>query len=289
MRLPFKKVNRFFAQLRPTRIRVRKRYRAVFGVDPNLSNPSTFNEKLQWRKLHDRNPLMITCADKFGVRGWVKDTVGEEFLIPLLATVDNADEIPWDTLPEAFVIKAAHGSGWNHIVFNKNDCDREKIVKDCRLWLETNYYYSLREWHYKDIKPRLVIEELLLTKAGVVPEDYKFHCFRSKGELKTLIQVDVARFQKHRRCFYDVDWQKLPFTVGFQLYEGDVPEPAQLKEMLELATKLSEPFGYVRVDLYNLDGRIYFAELTFNHGSGLERFTPPEWDEKFGSYWPLQD
>jgi hypothetical protein len=289
VRLPFKQVNRFFAQLRPTRSRIRKRYRAVFGTDPNLTNPGTFNEKLQWRKLNDRNPLMITCADKFAVRDYVKDKAGEDLLIPLLATVEDADSIPWDTLPQAFVIKAAHGSGWNHIVFDKEECDREKIVEDCRLWLETNYYYSLREWHYKAIKPRLVIEQLLLTKSGVVPEDYKFHCFRSKGKLKTLLQVDVARFQEHRRCFYDIDWQKLPFTVGFQLFEGEVQRPAKLNEMLELADTLSDGFDYVRVDLYHLDGRIYFGELTFNHGSGLERFTPPEWDEKLGSYWSLRD
>lgn len=288
MKLPFEKINRFFAQLRGSKSRIRKRFKRKFGYFPNLDDPRTFNEKIQWRKLHDHNPLMITCSDKFAVRGWVTDKVGPQYLVPLIATVDSADDIPWESLPEAFVIKASHGSGWTRVVFDKSECDREQITRDCRRWLKTNYYDSLREWQYKTIQPRLVMEELLLTPEGDLPTDYKFHCFESGETVQVFVLAESDRLTQLRHGYFDINWNKLPlYNADLGPRGEDFPRPGKLSQMIDLARTLSKGFGYVRVDLYNIGDRVYFGELTFNPASGMLNLTPREWNLKLGDCWKL--
>ena len=283
-----KGIKRFFAQIRSSKGRIRKRYKKKFGYYPNLKNPRTFNEKLLWRKLHDHNPLMITCVDKFAVRQWIADRIGEKYLIPLLTTATSAHDIPWDDLPRSFVIKATHGSGWTKLVFDKEKCNQRKIEEQLQRWLATNYYDFLREWQYRTIKPRIIIEELLLTPEGTIPDDCKIHCFHSSSSCKTITLMEGDRLSKIRHGYFDNSWNHLPLYHADLGEKGDYfPKPKQFEKMLEIAESITKPFGYARADLYNIGDNIYFGEITFNPASGMLNLTPSEWGRKLGDYWEL--
>ncbi len=257
---------------------IEKKFFKVFGFKPDLKTPKRFNEIINWQKLYLRNPLMTTCTDKVLVRSYVRDQIGEEYLIPLLAHGASWDEIGYKSLEEPFIIKTNHGSGGNKIIKDKSSEDEKGLKSQFSKWLTENYYYGLREWQYKNIKPAIVVEKLLLDENGQVPADYKFYCFNYGETTELLIEITLARFTNIKRAFYTEAWEKLPLQVAFPMYDEELLPPPNLDLMCDIARKLSKPFKYSRVDLYNLDGRIFFGEITFSPFSGLMRITPDEWD-----------
>lgn len=288
--LPFLNIYNFYRlRIIPEKRFLEKKYKKTFGKNLNWNKPKTFNEKIQWLKINDRTSLHTKCADKFLVRNYIKEKIGEKYLVPLVFQTEQPKEIEPSKLPDyPIIIKANHNSGGYHIVFNKNEENWDKIRKDCKKWLKKNFYYQVKEWQYKNINPRIIIEKLLLDKKGNIPYDYKIHCFNGIPEI---IQVDLDRQKDHRRNWYDKNFKKLPFEQspiinGKQKYPSDdtvkLDPPENFELMKELATKLSEEFCYVRVDFYNFDWNLYFSEITFHHESGFAVFSPSEWDKKLG-------
>lgn len=279
---------RRYDQFLPARHVIRKAYRRVFGKFPDLDNPKTLNEKIQWLKLNDRTPLHTQCADKYAVRKYVSDVVGDEYLIPLLLTSKDVSDLCAENFPdEPFIIKTNHDSGGGSVVRDKGEVDWKAIRKNIYKRLVKNYYPSNKEWQYKNISPCIIAEKLLLTSENEMPFDYKIHCFNGRVEC---VGVDVDRFVNHRRNFYDRDWKLMPFTWSDVGRDGkplwpngrSVSRPDCLLQMIEVAERLAKPFCYCRVDLYVVGGELYFGEITFHHGSGREQFFPEEWDLKFG-------
>jgi hypothetical protein len=260
-----------------------KQYKKKFGYKLNLKDPKTFTEKINWKKIYDHNPLYTYCTDKFLVRNYVTEKIGPEYLIPLIQVVDRAKDVCFDKLPESFIVKANHGCCWNKIVFDKNklnDKDKASIIKLCNCWLKKNYYIWGREHQYKYIKPKIIVEKLLLDECGGLPEDYKFFCFNGNVEFFT---VEIDRFENHTRKIFDKNWNELNFSLGdLEIYKGQIERPINLDMMLKIVTKLSENFSFVRVDLYNVRNKIYFGELTFTPNNGHGKFYPSIYDFFYG-------
>ncbi|MCL7971155.1 MAG: glycosyl transferase [marine benthic group bacterium] len=267
--------------------RVRRKYVGELGREPNLDSPATYTEKVLWLNLHHRDPRLVTCADKYAVRQWVADRVGEDLLVPLLGVYDDADDIDPAALPDAFVIKATHGSGWNLIVPDKRALDWGDAKRSLQNWLSRNYYAHKREWQYRDIPPRLIVEEFLDPGGGAIPSQFQFFCFRRGEDRTILVQVDFDEQADHRRDYYDEAWNRMPFASRVPNAEREAPRPERLEEMLSIARRLSEDFPFVRVDLYEVRDRIYFGEMTFTSGGGMSSFDPPEWDRKLGDLMGL--
>lgn len=259
-----------------------RRYRNTFGCWPNLFYPTTFSEKITYKKLFNRDPLLTRLADKFSVREYVAERVGNAYLPELLFVTDCPAAINFTLLPNSFVIKATHGSGWDIIIKDKANVDTLAIRQQLSQWLRENYYYFGREWCYKNIQPQIIIEEFLSDESGSIPYDYKFFCFNGTAKI---IQVDVDRFENHKRNLYDTNWEKLNIKLMYQNFEFPLPAPNNLTEMIFIAEKLSAGLDFVRVDLYNIGGTIYFGELTHYPGNGFERFEPKEYDKFLGTYW----
>ena len=252
----------------------------------NLRHPRGYNEKIIFLKLNYRHPNAHVYADKAAVRELVREVAGEKYLIPQLGVYDRAAEIDFTTFPDKFIVKATHGSGWNILCRDKASFDAEASRAKLQQWLNTNYYYysAGREYQYKDIKPRIVAEQLLQAEDGGEPKDYKIFCFN--GEPK-FIQVDLDRHTVHKRVFFDLSWARLPFTILYPPYDGSVPPPSSLQEMLTLARKLSKGFPLIRVDLYDVAGHPYFGELTFHPDSGFGPIQPRQFDRILGDYIPM--
>lgn len=246
----------------------------------NLDNPVTYNEKIQWMKLYDNDPRKTMLADKVRVRNWVEDRIGAEHLLPLIAVYKRAVDIDFDELPDRFVLKANHGSGWNAIVKNKSEENLEALRWKADGWLRTNFaFVNGYEMHYCDIPRMLLVEDYVCNEDGDLP-DYKFWCFSGKVHY---IQYLAGRQTELKMAFFDRKWNKLPFVYDHPRYEGDIQKPSNLDEMISIAEELSKGFAHVRVDLYRLDdGSIKFGELTFSSASGVCRWDPPEIDEVMG-------
>lgn len=264
-------------------------YRRHFGRKLQQSPPETFTEKLIWRLLNDNNPLYSRLTDKIGVRDYVAEKGLADILVPIYATTDDAEKIPFDELPDSFVLKAAHGSGWNLLVHPGDKIDRDAIRQQSSEWLSKSFAEHGFEPHYANVPRGLIIEQMLSGEDGKVPPDYKIHCFNHQGQHQALIQLDTDRFSGHHRTLFSSDWQPLPFSWRLPRLDSPPPAPKNLGRMLEVAKKLSEDFDYVRVDLYNCDGKIYFGELTFTHESGMSPIIPAQWDKTLGDYWTLSD
>lgn len=248
----------------------------------NLKNPKTFTEKLQWLKLFDRNPINRSLVDKYEVRSYVKNKLGDAFLIPLLGVYDSVEEIDFSRLPKAFVLKCVHGSGWNIICRDKTKLDIALSKQKLSKWMGENFYYRTREWVYKDIKPRIICEKFISEGSSQGLIDYKFFCFH--GEPK-YVRVDVDRFANHGAAFYNLNWELQPFSANLYSYSGiadNLTRPKNLNEMVEAAKKLSEGLKFVRVDLYSAQGKIFFGEMTFFPGNGFIKFNPYTYDRKIG-------
>ncbi len=259
-------------------------YRKVTGKELDLDNPRTFNEKIQWIKLNYREPMMSVLSDKYLVRDYVEEKIGKEYLIPLLGVYDRFEDIDFSSLPDSFIMKANHGSKWNIIVRDKSKLDIREAGKKFRKWLGRDFSYSFGyQLHYGGIKPKIVIEELLKEEKHDL-YDYKIMVLGGKARF---IWVDSDRETSHHRNIFDLDWNPAPFTWEFPKKEEEPERPVNLNKMRELAEILAGDFNEVRVDFYEVQGHIYFGELTFTHGSGQESFDPPEWDRKLGDMFEL--
>ena len=263
-----------------------KRFLNMQGYPLDLKNPRSLNEKLQWLKLYDRRPIYTTFADKYAVRAYVKEFLGEDLLIPLLYQTKQVENIVPENLPDQpFILKANHDSGSFLIVRDKREINWKKVQIDCRWWLSKNYYWIDREWQYKDIEPCIIVEKLLMDKNGKIPNDYKLHCINGQVEF---IYVAIDREGTNKRNIYNRDWAPMPFSWAnkfkdtSKLRGAEIEPPATLERMILLSEKIAELFAYVRVDFYDVDGTLYFGEITQCHGGGFDQMKPREWDYKFG-------
>lgn len=245
----------------------------------NLKSPQTFNEKILWLKMYYRYPEANKLADKFLVREYIKKTIGEKYLIPLIGVYVTADQIDFSELPDSFVLKPNHASGLILFVKDKRKLDELKCKKMLNKWLKLDYYKLSKSYEYKDIKPRILCEEYLEGSRECGLLDYKFFCFNGEP---LYIQVDFDRFVNHTRAFYDINWNKQPFTTLYPLSIKELPRPKNFDEMIYVARTLSKDMIFVRIDLYNIEGRIYFGEITFHHGGGFEPVYPKEYDVYLG-------
>ncbi|MFA2832067.1 ATP-grasp fold amidoligase family protein [Bacillus paranthracis] len=259
-------------------------FHARMGKKLNIDNPKTFSEKLQWLKLYDRNPMYEKLVDKYEVREYISKKIGEKYLIPLLGKYDNFEEINFDKLPSQFVMKCTHDSGGLVICKDKSQLDIEAARKKINKSLKRNYYYHGREWPYKNIKPKIIIEKYMVDESGFELKDYKFFCFN--GEPKSLF-IATDRGIDTRFDFFDMKFNHLPFWQHYRNSNKKINKPTGFKEMIELSKILSEGIPHVRVDFYDINGQIYFGELTFYHFSGMERFYPNKYDEIFGDWLDL--
>ncbi|MDQ5987597.1 MAG: hypothetical protein CSYNP_03342 [Syntrophus sp. SKADARSKE-3] len=266
--------------LMPDKAFIKRSFKSGFGYELNLDRPKTLNEKIQWLKLNHRTPLHTICADKYAVREYVKEKIGEEHLIPLAFHTRNPANIIPDNLPDyPFIIKTNHDNSGHIVVKDKSTIDWKSVQETLKKKLKRNYYYPGREWQYKDIEPYIIVEKLLMDEKGNIPNDYKLHCFNGRV---AFIQVDLDRSIDHKRNLYDVDWNFMDCVWIFN--NGSALErPCLLPKMLSLAEIPAKDFHYVRVDLYNIGSAIYVGELTFSPGGGFEVFSPPEWDVKLGN------
>ena len=249
------------------------------GNELNLDNPQTFNEKIQWMKLYDSTPLKTQLADKYLVRDWVKEKIGEEYLIPLLGVWDKFDDIDFDKLPDKFVLKANHGCGWNIVVTDKGKFSMQDAKNKFSTWLHTNWaFMNGIELHYKNIKPLIIAEKYIESDDGDL-KDYKFLCFN--GEVK-YIWVDKDRYSGHKRNLYDIDWNLLPVKIKYPNAVEEIEKPYNFDKMLNFARLLSKGFHTVRVDFYENKKNLYFGEMTFTSESGAAKFIPESFDLELG-------
>lgn len=261
---------------------IKWRYTSKTGRKLDISEPKTFNEKLQWLKLHDHRPEYSRYVDKYAVREFIADTVGSEYLIPLIGVYDTVDSIPFESLPNAFVLKCTHDSGSVFICKDKTLMDLAATKKALQKALRKNLYWKTREWPYKQVKPRIICEKYMEDESGYELKDYKIFCFSGQPKF---IQVDFNRFSNHTRNMYDLDWNLIPFTIKYPNDPNTViTKPLQLEKMIEIASKLSQGIPHLRVDLYSINDKIYFGEMTLYHGSGNEIFTPDSYDLLLGSW-----
>jgi hypothetical protein len=259
-----------------------KMHRAAHGEYPRLVRPRTFNERILRRKVFDRRPVLAQLADKYAVRHYVAQRLGPEILPKIYCVTSDPTAIPFADLPQRFVVKPTHGSGWVRIVLDKAALDVQELIGTCNYWLATNYYNLLRERHYRQITPRIMVEEFIDDGSGSAPVDYKFYAFHGKVHL---IQIDGSRFTGHRCSLYDRHWRDTGVRVQLERFDGPVHEPVNLGLMLQTAEKLSADLDFVRVDLYDVGSRIYFGEMTATPGGGFARFEPQAMDEHLGMLW----
>lgn len=263
---------------------LKRTFKACFGYVPDLENPRTFNEKLQWLKLHDRKDIYTTMVDKYEAKKYVGHVIGEKYVIPTLGVWDHFDDIDFSKLPMSFVLKCTHDSGSVVLVRDKNHWDKDAAKKLLERGLSRNYYWSGREWPYKNVKPRILAEEMV----DMNPVDYKWICL--KGEPEVLCMCMDRQKGDLTFNYYDMNFNLLPFEwVHPNIKTGGVKRPENFDEMKKLAQKLSEGIPEVRVDFYDINGQVYFGELTFYHQSGFAPFSPEEWDLKLGQLLDLTD
>lgn len=259
-------------------------FKAELGYKLDLVCPKTYNEKLQWIKLYDRKNEYTLYADKYKVRDYIAEKLGERYLVPLFGVYKKASEIPWDKLPNKFVLKCNHDSGTNIICTDKTKLDMLETERKLNAWLKGNAFWGGREWCYKDIEPCIICEEYMGTKDGMPPDDYKIMCFNGTPKL---IQVHHDRYGNHTLDFMDTNWKKTGIVQGPPNSTHDIPKPEKLDEMLEIARILSKDMPYVRVDLYVIDGEIKFGEITMYPTSGFSKFKDPETDRILGEWIKL--
>lgn len=272
----------FIKKIIPDKLYLKFIYKIKIGKSLNLKNPKTFNEKLQWLKLYDRNPLYTKLVDKYEVKDYVANIIGKEHVIPTIGVYDSFDDINFEKLPKQFVIKCTHDSGGLVIVKDKNKLDIEKAKKKINKSLKKNYYYCGREWPYKNVKPRIIIEKYMEDNKTKELRDYKFFCFN--GIPKFMFLATDRQKNQTKFNFYDMNFNLLPFTQGHPNDLRKISKPEKFDEMVALSKKLSVNIPHVRVDFYEINGKVYFGEMTFYHYSGFTKFDPEEWDEKFGNY-----
>ena len=277
----------YFTRLLPDKLYLSLRFKSRFGRYPNFRDPKTFSEKIQWLKLYDRKPQYTTMVDKYEVKKYVADLIGEQYIIPTLGVWNDFNKINFDALPNQFVLKCTHDSGGLVICRDKTKLDIEKARKKINECLKRNFYYTGREWPYKNVKPRIIAEQYMEDSDTEELRDYKFFCFDGVVRAMFIASERQSENDETKFDFFDENFNHLPFTNGHP--NADVPpsKPACFDQMKQLASQLSKGIPHLRVDFYEVDGKIYFGELTFSHWSGLMPFKPEEWDYKFGSWIKL--
>lgn len=266
------------------RLYLRIRYFLFMKKPLHLRKPETFNEKLQWLKLYNRNPLYTTLVDKYEVKDYVAKKIGSEHIIPTLGVWNSADEIDFDSLPDKFVMKCTHDSGGLIICKDKSKLNIASARKVLEKTLKRSYYSVSREWPYKNVKRRIIAEKFMQDEHSQILNDYKFFCF--DGKVKVLF-IATDRGIDTRFDFFDTDFNHLDIVNGHPMSDRKIEKPATFDEMLAIAEKLSQGIPHVRVDLYEINGKVYFGELTFSHWGGTIPFEPEVWDYKFGSWITL--
>lgn len=259
-------------------------FRLKMGYKLNLKNPQTFNEKLQWLKLYNRKPEYTRMVDKSEAKTVAENILGKGYVIPTLGVWNKFEEIDFNSLPDSFVLKTTNGGGGGGVIIcrDKSKLNLVSAAEQLKSSLKASIYRNLKEWPYKNVKPRVLAEKFMVDESGEL-RDYKFYCFN--GEPKVFL-VASERFSGHRTYFdyFDMEGNHLPFTQG-GMNNPVTPElPSTFEEMKQVATKLSHGLPHVRIDLYSVDEKVYFGEFTFFDSSGFEKFTPREWDNIFGGW-----
>lgn len=262
------------------------RYKLYIGKKLNLDNPKTFNEKLQWLKLYDKNPNYTKMVDKYEAKNYVGNIIGQEYIIPTLGVYDKFEDINFSELPSQFVLKCTHDSGGVVICKDKSKLNIEEAKKKLNKSLKMNFYYLAREWPYKNIKPRIIIEKYMEDEKSVEILDYKIMCFNGNAKC-SFVCSDRYSEDGLKVTFFDLDWNKLPFERHYKSSNVDIAKPKNYELMIELSEKLAKDIPFVRVDWYEINGQLYFGELTFYPGGGFEEFTPDKYDEILGSWIKL--
>ena len=273
---------------------VERLFKSKLHYPLDLNSPKTYSEKLQWLKLYDRKPEYTTMVDKYAAKKYVADIVGEEYIIPTLGVWDSFDDIDFDALPDKFVLKTTHDSGGVAICTDKSSFDRQRAKEKIEKSLKNDFYLRSREWPYKDVPHRIIAEKFIGDVEGRNLKDYKIYCFN--GEPKALLVVsdrnDPTTCPKYD--YFDIDFNPLPYTMKGGYYVKPHPHstrpvvrPERFDEMLAIAKKLSKGLPHARIDLYNVDGKVYFGEVTFFPNGGFDYFIPNEWDKIIGDWLTL--
>lgn len=258
-------------------------YERKFGRPLNWESPQAYTEKMQCEKLFHNSPIKSELADKYLVRKWVEEKIGKEYLIPLIGAWDSFDQIDFSSLPNQFVLKTNHGNSTNIIVKDKTSFDYKKARLLMNDWMAMDFAYTtFFEMHYSGIKRKIIAEQYVETEYGEL-QDYKFLCFDG---VPYYCWVDMGRYSNHTRNVYDLNWELQPWNQAeYSIYKQPIPRPKNFEKMIELAKILSKGFSHVRVDLYNVNGTIYFGEMTFTNGSGLDPIHPDKYDFELGKLW----
>lgn len=270
----------------PDDIYIQLYYFSHFKHFANLKNPKTYNEKLNWLKLNDRKELYTKLVDKYEVKKYVANLIGEEYIIPTLGVWEKFDDIDFDVLPDKFVLKCTHDSEGLVIVRDKKNFDKKAAKEKIENALKLNFYYIGREWPYKNIKPQIIAEKYMEDKIDGELRDYKFFCF--SGKAKVMFVASDRNKDNTKFDFYDMDFNHLCIKQHYP-NAGNVRKPITFNKMIELSEILASGLPHVRVDFYEVDGKCYFGEMTFYHFSGFMPFKPNKWDEILGDWLKLPD
>lgn len=269
----------------PDSIFLKLKYKLAIGNKLDLNNPKTFNEKIQWLKINDKKDIYTKMVDKYEVKKYVADIIGRKYIIKTIGVYDSFDQINFNELPNQFVIKCTHDSGGLIIVKDKSKLNIKETRAKINKALKKNYFYSCREWPYKNIIPRIIIEEYMEDETYKELIDYKIMCFN--GEPKIIFTCSERYKQGLKVTFFDMNWNRLNFKRHYPTSNEKIEKPTNYAKMIELSKKLSKNIPFIRVDWYEINKKLYFGELTFYPGSGFEEFTPSEWDRKLGDMLEL--
>lgn len=273
---------------------VRRRFKRIFGREIDLQTPQTLNEKIQWLKLNERHDYYPICADKYAMKKWVADLLGtEEYNVPVIFHTPDWRKITSETINQfPCIVKPNHSSHDYMILRSADDVNWKQLRRRCRFWLKRDYSVESQEWQYRDIPRQIVVEPLLETKEGKIPNDYKLNYFNGKLEF---IYVSYDREGINARCVYDESWKVIPFYWGnsnqkeYVACPVAIPKPASFEKMKEIGEKIAKFFKYVRVDFYDVDGKLYVGEITLCHGGGFDKFRPQEYDAIYGAKLNLSE
>lgn len=269
----------------PDKAYLRMIYRAELGKKLNLENPSSFNEKLNWKKIYDRKSIYTVMADKYLVKKYVAKKIGEECVIPLYGVWNHFQDIDFASLPDRFVLKSTHDCGGVVVCKDKKQIDLKKLEAFFEKRLKKNYFWWRREWPYKNIVPRIIAEEYVQDCDKEYLPVYKFFCFHGVPKIIQSIQNDKQKDETID--YFDTEWNLLDLKQNFPNSKNPLSKPEKLEEMVEIASKLSEGHDFIRVDLYVINDEIKFSEFTFYSDAGINVFTPEYWDEKLGSWMKI--
>lgn len=277
----------YIKKIIPDSIFLKILYKKILGKKLDLKNPKTFNEKIQWLKLYDRKAEYIVMVDKYEVKKWIAERIGEEYTIPTLGVWKRFEDIDFESLPNQFVLKCTHDSGGLIIVKDKSNMNLVEVKNKIQKCLNNNFYWVGREWPYKFVKRKIIAEPYMVDESGIELKDYKIFCFNG---VPTYVEVDFNRFVKHKLNTYDFDWNPLNFCDSSKNdYSADIKKPSRLEDMKKIAAKLSKNIRFLRVDFYSIFDDIYIGELTLYPGSGFIQFEPKSVDIELGKLLNMEE